>query len=204
MIRRFWMHHSLAVLTCLLAIFGTVRPEVVSLNDESFEHQTQASTGATTGSWLIMMGMATGCPACSTLKPMFEELGQDETLYDNSIVLGSVDVNESPLTAMRFGIQTIPALLYVHKKKLYRFPADVERSVDSMKEFVLEHYDKSPAEGIPPPPAAVDQLLDVWKKLRESDMLFYAFLGMAAMLLGTIGVLISALVTGPKNKEKKG
>jgi thiol-disulfide isomerase/thioredoxin len=200
MFRFFSMQHSFAVLSCLLAILGTVRSEVAFLNDDSFEHQTQASTGATTGSWLIMMGTATGCSACATLKPMFEELGQDEELYDNSIVLGNVDVNESPSTAMRFGIQTIPSLLYLHKKKLYRFPVDVERSVESMKEFVLQHYEKSPAEDIPPPPAAVDQFLDVWKKLQESGLLFYAFLAMAAMLIGTIGVLIATLFASSKGK----
>jgi thiol-disulfide isomerase/thioredoxin len=205
MFRSLSTHHLLSALVCLLVIVGRVRPEVVTLNDDSFEHQTQASTGATTGSWLILMQTPTGCSACSALKPVLEELGQDETLYEHGIVLGTVDVNESPVTAMRFGIQTVPSLLYLHKKKLYRFPVDVERSVESMKEFVLEHYGKSPAEDIPLPPAAVDHLLDIWKKLRESDLLFFAFIGMAAMLLGTIGVLISTLTTGsnPKHTVKK-
>lgn len=175
--------------------------EVVSLNDSTFEHQTQASTGATTGSWLIMMGTADGCTACSTLKPMFEELGQDETLYERSIVLGGLDVNDSPSTAMRFGVQTIPTIIYLHKKKLYRFPVDVERSVESLREFVLEHYSKSPAEEIPPPPSAMDELLEVWEKLQGSGMLLYAFIGMAIMLLGTIGVLISTLLAGSKAKK---
>lgn len=201
MFRRLSTHRSLAALVCLLVTLVRVRPEVVTLNDHSFEHQTQASTGATTGSWLIMMETPTGCSACSALKPAFEELGQDEALYEHGIVLGTVDVNESPLTAMRFGIQIVPSLLYLHKKKLYRFPVDVERSVESMKEFVLEHYGKSPAEDIPLPPAAVDHLLDIWKKLRESDLLFVAFIGMAAMLLGTIGVLMSTLITGSKAKR---
>ena len=30
-------------------------PRVVALNDASFEHLTQASTGATTGDWLVML-----------------------------------------------------------------------------------------------------------------------------------------------------
>ena len=30
-------------------------PRVVLLNDESFEHLTQAATGATTGDWLVML-----------------------------------------------------------------------------------------------------------------------------------------------------
>jgi len=192
---------SLNILVCLMAaLVGTTTADVVSLNDDTFEHQTQASTGATTGSWLIMMGTADGCSACTTLKPLFEELGMDEELYEKSIVLGSVDVNVSPSTAMRFGIETIPSLMYLHKKKLYRFPIEVERTVESMKEFVLEHYDKSPAEVIPPPPTTMDQFLDLWKKLQESSLLFYGVLGMTAMLVGTIGVLIVTLVAGSPAK----
>jgi len=30
-------------------------PAVKALNDETFEHLTQASTGATTGDWLILL-----------------------------------------------------------------------------------------------------------------------------------------------------
>ena len=155
-----------------------------------------------------MVGASTGCEACDTLKPIFDELGQDETLYERSIVLGSVDVNDSPTTAMRFGIKIIPSLLYLHKGHVYRFPTDVERSVESMKEFVLEHYSKSPAEPIPSPPSALDELVDLWSKLKNSGMLFYAFLLMAGLLVGTIGVLIMTLVGGkgratPKTSTKK-
>eukprot|EP00429_Kryptoperidinium_foliaceum_P052260 CAMPEP_0176092912 /NCGR_PEP_ID=MMETSP0120_2-20121206/46552_1 /TAXON_ID=160619 /ORGANISM="Kryptoperidinium foliaceum, Strain CCMP 1326" /LENGTH=196 /DNA_ID=CAMNT_0017426837 /DNA_START=38 /DNA_END=629 /DNA_ORIENTATION=+ len=183
-------HRIVFYLLCCLV--GLARSEIVSLNDDTFEHQTQASTGATTGSWLIMMGTAAGCDACTRLKPLFEDLGEDEGLYESSIVLGSVDVNESPKTAIRFGIQTIPTLLYLHKKKLYRFPA--------AKEFVLEHYTKVPAEDIPAPPSAMDQLKDLWKKLQGSGLLFYAFMIMAVMLLGTVGVLAAALTKGGKSK----
>lgn len=193
------MSRSFVALVFFLAI-GWATSEVVTLTDATLEHQTQASTGATTGSWLLMFGTPTGCNACTELKPLFEELGQDEVLYENSIVLGSVDVNESPTTAMRFGIQTIPSLLYLHKGHFYRFASDVERSVESMKEFVLEHYSKSPAEAIPPPPSPVDQLFDFWKKMQESGLALYAILIMTFLLLGTIGVLVLALLGGGRKK----
>ncbi len=194
----------LTTILCLLTIKLSTS-EVVSLDDDNFEHQTQASTGATTGSWFLMLGASSGCESCTNLKPIFDELGQDDVLYENSIVLGHLDVNDSPTTAMRFGIQVIPSLVYLHKGQLYRFPADLERSVESMKEFVLEHYSKSPSEPIPPPPSAADQILDLWSKLQNSGMLFYAFLAMASMLLGTIGVLIVTLVStrGSKGSAKK-
>ena len=64
--------------------------EVVTLTDQTFEHQTQASTGATTGSWLVLFTVP-NCASCETLKPILEELGNDEELYERGIVLGSVD-----------------------------------------------------------------------------------------------------------------
>jgi len=190
-----WIRRSFAAVLCLLAM-SRIQAELVTLNDDTFEHQTQASTGATTGSWFLMLGATEECTPCDQMKPLLEELGDDEQLYGNGIVVGTVDVKTSPNTATRFGIETIPSFLYLHKKKLYRFPSDVPRSVESMKEFVLEHYSKVAAEEIPPPPSAMDHVMNLWKKLQESGMILYAFAIMAFLLLGTIGVLIMTLLGG--------
>lgn len=176
--------------------------EVAHLTDANFEHQTQASTGATTGSWFILFG-SSSCASCSELKPIWEELSMDEVLYENSIVLGSVDVNESPTTAMRFGIQKIPAFLYLHKKKLYRFPADGERTGEELKDFVLSKYSHSFSEDIPAPPSAMDQIQDVLVKLSDGGMMFYAIVGLGVVMMATIGVLIVTLATGGSKKANK-
>ncbi len=50
-------------------------PHPVPPLDATFEHDTQAASGATTGDWLVMF--FTGwCPHCTALAPMWEDVGE--------------------------------------------------------------------------------------------------------------------------------
>jgi len=46
------MNTSLKLL-CLF-VTSSLAQEAIFLNDETFEHDTQASTGATTGDWIVL------------------------------------------------------------------------------------------------------------------------------------------------------
>lgn len=46
------------------------------LTDDSFEHLTQASTGATTGDWLVMF-YSTDCVDCQRLQARWEAVGAE-------------------------------------------------------------------------------------------------------------------------------
>ena len=48
-------------------------PGVQELTDSTFEHQTQAATGATTGDWLVMF-FTTTCRLCNMLTATMENL----------------------------------------------------------------------------------------------------------------------------------
>ena len=185
---------SLIVLALYLLTF--CQAEIVQLTDTTLEHQTQASTGATTGSWFLMFH-APSCGSCSSLKPVFESLDQEPELYENSIVLGSVDVSENPESGKRFDISSVPAFLYIHKGHVYRFD-DEFRSLETMKSFVLQDYSKVTAEDIPPVPSALKDILDL---IQGNSMVGIAVAAMGALMMGTIGVLIFVLARG-KNKSK--
>ena len=52
--------YSTHVLPFLIGIICTVwnsavNGDVIALNDETFEHLTQSSTGATTGDWIVLL-----------------------------------------------------------------------------------------------------------------------------------------------------
>eukprot|EP00536_Pseudo-nitzschia_multiseries_P006704 jgi/Psemu1/296343/fgenesh1_pm.146_\ len=137
--------------------------EFVALTDATFEHQTQASTGMTTGSWLVLFGIP-NCENCETLKPILQDLGKDEELYENGIIMGSVDCSENSGVCFRFSTTKLPVLMYLHKKRLYRYPRDEEfgslPTVEDLKSFVLRDFDqKSEAEAIPEPPSALEAFL---------------------------------------------
>jgi thioredoxin 1 len=51
---------------------------------------------------------ATWCGPCRVMAPMVEELAAE---YQGRAVIGKVDVDESPETAMTYGIRSVPTLL---------------------------------------------------------------------------------------------
>ena len=180
------------------ALFASLcHGEVVELTDATFEHQTQASTGATTGSWFILFATPS-CPHCTAIKPVFEELGQETELYENSIVLGKVDVSVNIQVAKRFNIKSIPTLIYIHKGSIYRF--DGVRHLEGLKSFVLGDYEKVEAEPIPVPSSFIDELKDL---VQGNQMVGVGIVAMGLLLLLTIGVLVSTLSkSGKKNKRE--
>jgi hypothetical protein len=192
---------------CFLCFFGCCNAELVALADDTFEHQTQASIGSTTGSWLVLF-YSESCFSCSDVKSKLQELDQDSEVYDRGIVLGSVNVHENSLTASRFQIRQLPSMIYLHKGSMYRYPSqeDQEFSVD-LKAFVLNEFASQTAERIPEPITALSQLWEFLNK-EQGTLIGFAIIGMAIMLVGTILVLLYALLvssssSGGKNKQKK-
>lgn len=175
--------------------------EVVNLNDQTFEHQTQASTGATTGSWLVLFGIP-NCDACEQLKPLLVELGSDEELYENGVVLGSVDCLESSGVCHRFSISSLPVVIYLHNKRLYRYPRDEEfgslPAVDDLKAFALRDFaQKSEAEVIPDPPSPLEAFMKpIMAIYKQNPLAGYAIFGMAGMMAFTTLLLLVVLVKG--------
>ena len=53
---------------------------------------------------------ATWCGPCRRIAPILDELAQE---YDGQIIIYKVDVDKCPDVAAAFGIQSIPAVLYI-------------------------------------------------------------------------------------------
>lgn len=50
------------------------------------------------------------CGPCKAIGPMIEELSKE---YDGKAVVGKVDVDNNPETAMKYGIRNIPTILFI-------------------------------------------------------------------------------------------
>jgi thiol-disulfide isomerase/thioredoxin len=212
--RRHRLLLSSLILTILLTLFQKSNGEIVPLNDATFEHQTQASTGMTTGSWLLFF-KATRCPHCQKLEPEYERLSHDEELMEQGVVLGTINIMESPKTANRFMIRGFPTLIYLHKKKLYRYSG--KRDYESIKEFINAVGMKEEGgrvqiigEEIPPPPSQWQSWVKMTKAvglelydaaLGKSGKAGYAILAMVGMLM-TMFVGIFAMCFMPAKKVK--
>jgi thioredoxin 1 len=51
---------------------------------------------------------ASWCPPCRMIAPLIDEMAQD---YSGRVKVGKLDVDQSPETAARYGITSIPTLL---------------------------------------------------------------------------------------------
>jgi len=204
---------SLLLLSALLLLFTNRihAGDVVELNDSNFEHQTQASTGMTTGSWFILF-KAKNCAHCKRLAPEFARLANDEELQAAGVVLATVDVPTNRRTSVRFGVRGFPSLIYLHKGKLYRFKGN--RLFPHLKAFLLKGVPSMQGEIIPQPLGAITEFIQT---IKAAGVEFYdlssgksgvAGIGIVILMTLFVGLILALVVMcfmpGSKgSKEKK-
>ncbi len=80
---------------------GTVAP--LHLTDATFERDVINSDKPA-----LVDFTATWCGPCRVIAPIIEELANE---YQGRAVIGKVDVDENPETAMTYGIRSVPTML---------------------------------------------------------------------------------------------
>lgn len=83
---------------------------MTKVGDDRFDEMVVKSDRLT----LVDFG-ATWCGPCKKLHPIMVELGQD---YGDKIKVYEVDVEESPQTAIKYGITGVPQLLFFQDGKV--------------------------------------------------------------------------------------
>jgi hypothetical protein len=174
---------------------------VVPLTDATFEHETQASTGQTTGSWLVVFydqDLMVASPAVPA-----------EYWSEHHIVLGAVEAADAPETIDRFKIDQLPAILYLHEKKVYPYPDDRLAAAAAVKWTDLAAFcenSASAAQGqaqdIPPAPTFMSRLEIKLDAMGLSTSMVMA--GQVAVVV--VGLWLTAVVGAtrkPKAETKK-
>eukprot|EP00607_Mallomonas_marina_P005995 CAMPEP_0182428380 /NCGR_PEP_ID=MMETSP1167-20130531/22702_1 /TAXON_ID=2988 /ORGANISM="Mallomonas Sp, Strain CCMP3275" /LENGTH=218 /DNA_ID=CAMNT_0024611259 /DNA_START=160 /DNA_END=816 /DNA_ORIENTATION=+ len=138
-------------------ISGVISSDVVVLNIDNFEHDTQAATGATTGDWLVEF-YAPWCGHCKTLAPIWENLA---TELKGDINVAKVDATENGRLATRFGIEGFPTILFFHKGTYYKYNG--RRSMESIASFAREDFKDTDGEAVPPMPSWLDEYFIIIK-----------------------------------------
>ena len=83
---------------------------MIKINDERFDAEVVKSDRLT----LVDFG-ATWCGPCKKLHPIMEELS---SIFQDKIKVFEVDVEESPSTAVKYGIIGVPQLLFFKDGKV--------------------------------------------------------------------------------------
>ncbi|XP_056002765.1 thioredoxin domain-containing protein-like isoform X2 [Ostrea edulis] len=172
-----------------------------SLDDTSFEHLTQASTGATTGVWLVIFYK----DSCKEKLPAIEGTG---VLVRQKMNVAQVNIDESPETAKRFNIKDCPVTYFFRHGKMYQYISDKSDMyrVKSLVSFVMSWYNNVEGAKVPTIPTAFDQLTEsiadyLKDKLQNPQGGNFLLIG-GAVLAVVAFVLAIVVATCSKNAKK--
>ncbi|XP_312592.5 thioredoxin domain-containing protein [Anopheles gambiae] len=179
-------------------------PNVKELSDETFEHLTQASSGATTGDWFIMF-YTTNCVDCQRLTAVWEAVAAD--LKTRMNVARVQKDGKGSETAARFQVKKVPDFVFLRQGKYYRYEIS-KYDIKSFVSFAQDWYKNAKAERVPVPLSPFDNLVELavqylkdapnmYAKLySEYPMVVYAFgAGLLFIVLGFALAIILAIVT---------
>jgi len=146
-----------------LLMLAVSKSEILTLTDETFEHQTQASTGQTTGKWLVMLGAVWCGYSCNKLHPALQQIS--ETV--DGVLTAKVDTTSNKQLAKRFDVKKHPTLILFADRLLY--PYEGEQTVEAMKEFVSGGYKNAKGLSVPAPPSFIEKTMDDFHAFLESN-----------------------------------
>ncbi|MES1909766.1 MAG: hypothetical protein MHM6MM_002460 [Cercozoa sp. M6MM] len=193
-------------LLALLASLASVLGQVITLDDSSFEKQTQAATGATTGDWFVKF-YAPWCGHCKHLAPTWEEFAKEKS-DELKVNVAKVDCTSNRATCKRFNVRGYPTLVFMKEGVMYKYQG--QRSIDAFSKFVEGGYENYKGVEVPnelPASAMATSILaDLKSQLTAlavaQPMVFAAA---AAAVIVSILVILSLLVslcTTPREKPE--
>jgi len=98
---------------------------VLTVTDATFQEEVESNTGLT-----MVDFWAVWCGPCRIVAPVVEQLAGEYA--DKGLKVGKLDVDENPQTAARYGIRSIPTILFFKDGEV------VDRVVGAMPRPVFE------------------------------------------------------------------
>lgn len=177
---------------CTLFVFCRIcwsESAVQILNDASFEHLTQASTGATTGDWLIVFSFTERDPECPKCKRADEAIEKSQQELGHKLNFARVLPPKSKLTLKRFKVIKWPYVILLKQGKQYIYSEDALDG-ESFIKFVEEGYKLAASKPVPPPISKFDvfieELMDDAKHIIELRKNAAAMIFIAGILFGLL------------------
>merc|ERR1719317_1126509 len=134
-------------------------PGVQELTDNTFEHLTQAATGATTGDWLVMFYTAS-CTLCSRLTATMETLACKYRGRMNVARINKETYGEKTGRRFELGLEDKPDIIFFRQGKMYQYSGG-EYDPESLSNYMTGFYKNYPALSIPLPKSPFDDLVQL-------------------------------------------
>ena len=116
---------SLLNMMALMSDSAQAAVKAYELTDENFEHDTQATTGSTTGDWLILFCEYERFKRCNEYQPFWDEL---TGLLRGKTSVAYVDVNKEMRLRDRFDVlfNQTPYIVMLHRGHTYKYTGKIE------------------------------------------------------------------------------
>ena len=131
------------------------------LSDSNFEHLTQASSGSTTGPWLVMF--YPGTTAGPNEASMHSIWTKAADVLAGRVNVAKVDLSRSPGLQQRFSLTKDSAhILYIRAKKVYNYPdtqgiksgnGDTEVIAETIAKWATQDFVHQIGTAVPDPPS---------------------------------------------------
>jgi len=170
------------------------------LNQETFEHLTQAASGATTGDWLILFWQNSSWAADGPLRLALDSVSAE---YKHQLSVAFVDTQASPDLAKRLKIPSGSSwtIRYFRLEKMYYFQYETA-SYASLKSFVTGGFRDAKSERVPQEATPWDKMLeDIVSKIKQFG--YPKFVGPLLLFVAiTAAVSILVILACCASKEK--
>jgi len=177
-------------------------PGVKELTDTSFEHLTQAATGATTGDWLVLF-YSDDCTVCGRMTAALETVACKHRGRINVAKINKQTHGEKTGRRFQLGLDSNAALIFFRLGKMYRYTID-KFDPESLSSFVTGFYKNYPAESIPLPKTPFDDLVQLCVDyIKEYPVLVAAGVAVPIFLLLAFLFLMKSEEPKPKKSKKK-
>ena len=176
------------------------------LNEDNFEHLTQASSGATTGDWLVAFyaddAARNDDDDAAAARLALDTIGAE---YKHQLSVALVDVAANPKLAERLKVVLAGrrfAIRYFRLEKMYYFEMD-QLNFATLRTFVTGGYRHARAEKVPTEPTPFDQLVEsVVTKLKQFG--YPSFVGNLILVLAFMAAMsILIILACCASKESK-
>ena len=208
------MSHSALILSLFLVSVAIGKAtnmaatSVVELTGDTFEHDTQAATGGTSGDWFVAF-YDPHCRHCQELMPIWEKLGSEYGKHHTTIA--KVDCTIHSALCRRFKVTAYPTILLFRRGVQHQFTG--EREVSTMTVFLERDHIEGGTSVLADPGFVVGLAEEIWdalKNIRREDIeegyrqfpqLFYLTLVLMALTIG-VGIFACYLEWSTPRKAR--